>query len=152
MGDLIWSLNTDDNTLDALLARIRSHASDYLEEAGINYEINIQEGLPNSNLFKECRHHLYLTFKEALNNAVKYSGASLITISVTLIQQQFNITVTDNGKGFSIEDKIKKGNGLQNMQQRMHSINGKINIQSSPGKGTTIELSVNENKLFNTVA
>ena len=157
MGDLIWSLNTDDNTLDALLARIRSHASDYLDEAGVNYEINIQHDLPNHNLYKECRHHLYLTFKEALNNAVKYSGATLITITVTLkedvtqsLSKSFQITITDNGNGFSVEEKLRKGNGLQNMQQRMQAINGKINIKSGIGNGTSIELTVSENKLFNT--
>jgi signal transduction histidine kinase len=49
--------------------------------------------------------------------------------------------LNDNGKGFEI-DNIKRGNGLNNLEKRAKEINGQIEIKSSPGKGTSINLMV----------
>jgi signal transduction histidine kinase len=49
--------------------------------------------------------------------------------------------LTDNGKGFDME-KIKRGNGLNNLEKRAKEIGGQITIKSEPGKGTCINLMV----------
>ena len=152
LGDLIWSFNTEDNSLDALLASIRSHAGDYLDETGIDYQINIPDNLPNQNVLKERRHHLFLAFKEALNNAIKYANASLIQIDVLMQGEEFHIVVADNGKVFALEEQRKKGNGLGNMEKRMAAIQAKATISSTPGQGTRVGFAIHTKNLFSKVS
>jgi signal transduction histidine kinase len=84
------------------------------------------------------RKNLFLMFKEAFNNAVKYSNANNIEVSFELKQKNLlTMRISDNGCGFGDNGK-KTGNGLGNMQKRAEEINGKLKITSTPGNGTSI--------------
>jgi signal transduction histidine kinase len=82
---------------------------------------------------------VYLLFKEAINNAVKYSDASLLQLSVYHSDQSVEFAISDNGKGFDITT-IKKGNGLMNMQKRADDICAQLCVGSVLQKGTVISL------------
>jgi signal transduction histidine kinase len=86
---------------------------------------------------------IYRIFQEIINNTLKHSKASNITIALQN-KRGFEMTVHDNGKGFHYPD-IKNGVtlGLSNMVKRAAVINYGIDIQSVPGAGTTIVLSEN---------
>lgn len=91
--------------------------------------------------------NLYRVTQEAVNNAVKYADSDYILISIKSSPTLLSITIDDNGKGFdinSIPDKPKNnaegGMGLFFMKERMHYINGRIFISSTPGKGTRVTL------------
>jgi signal transduction histidine kinase len=88
------------------------------------------------------RKNLYLIFKESLNNASKYSKATEITAKITIQDGDLFLIVSDNGKGFSVEDEQHRGNGLRNMQERAAQMNGEIKVDSQIGKGTYIKLKV----------
>jgi Signal transduction histidine kinase len=67
-------------------------------------------------------------------------------------QEHLNITVEDNGKGFNFDEmKTKNSAGLQNIQSRVNYLNGKMDIQSVIGKGTSvyIECDLNQNGYIN---
>ena len=85
------------------------------------------------------RRDLYLVFKEAVNNLVKYSGATEASISIRATGNEIILQVKDNGKGF-VKENVKSGNGLANMQQRALAEEGQCRIESAPGKGTLVEL------------
>ena len=59
------------------------------------------------------------------------------------MQSQMIISVKDNGKGFSIDQSPGYGNGLNNMQKRIENIGGIFKIESEPGQGTGITITVN---------
>jgi signal transduction histidine kinase len=50
------------------------------------------------------------------------------------------ITITDNGRGFSVEKVRSNGNGLENMKQRLAQIGGRLVLESKPGRGTRIKM------------
>lgn len=78
--------------------------------------------------------------REALINVAKHSGTSEATCTVTQIDDQLIVQVVDQGLGFSIDDDLPQGHfGLRGMRERTTSLNGTIEIQSQPGKGTSIE-------------
>jgi signal transduction histidine kinase len=68
----------------------------------------------------------------------------MIKVEILLLNSAKNlkIIITDNGKGFNIDERTGSGNGLLNMKKRMNEINGLYAISSAIGKGTTITLEV----------
>ena len=91
---------------------------------------------------------LYRIAQEALNNALKYAGASRIDINLTAEKDGTQtLVIKDNGKGFDPKKKLKakSGNGIYNMNQRSRLIDCNFNIISSPQKGTKVVVQYNPN-------
>ena len=84
---------------------------------------------------------LFLVYKEALNNAMKYSQASRITIDAGIKDKAISIRIHDNGIGKDTDTTRKSGNGLRNMQARVAKHNGNITIDGH-SDGTIIEVQV----------
>ena len=84
---------------------------------------------------------IYCCACELVNNAVKYSGAQNINLQLIQDRKHVSLTVSDDGCGFD-KKTIAKGMGMKSIRNRVASCNGKIDIDSTPGKGTeiTIEL------------
>src|SRR5438045_5008929 len=118
------------------MLRIRKFGAALFEARGIKYDISIDESIPENPLSMASRQHMYLILKEAINNLVKYSGASYASLSMQLNANFLDITVKDNGKGFDTND-VRRGNGLYNMKRRASMLNAILNIESSE-KGTVV--------------
>lgn len=138
IGDIVWSMKSSKEETINLSTKIKNFASDVLSAAEINYQINVDESDDVSVKSITARRNILMIIKEAINNAVKYSGASNIIINIKKADTTFIINITDNGKGFDVETKKETGNGLSNMQKRAAELNGSVAILSSQGKGTTI--------------
>lgn len=82
---------------------------------------------------------VYRIVQELVNNAVKHAEASDIFLQCTVENNQLLIDIEDNGKGFD-PGTVKRNMGLNNIETRVNYLKGKINIYSSPGKGTTINI------------
>ncbi|MBE8727225.1 tetratricopeptide repeat-containing sensor histidine kinase [Flavobacterium hungaricum] len=88
---------------------------------------------------------IFRIIQELLNNALKYSKASEILVSCSQNKDVFFITVEDNGVGFNVEEAEQRdGMGLRNIKNRVAFLDGKIEIDSEIGKGTStyIELKI----------
>ncbi len=72
-----------------------------------------------------------------MNNSLKYSNGNKIILKSEIINDELEITLADDGEGFSILEE-SKGNGLNNMRRRAEKINGILNIDSRIGHGTKI--------------
>ena len=81
--------------------------------------------------------HFYRIMQEALQNIIKYSNATNVAIIFNLENGLLHLTITDNGAGFDTKTK-HKGIGLKNMRSRVNKLHGKIIIESTINKGTTI--------------
>lgn len=84
---------------------------------------------------------IYCCATELITNSLRHSGATNINVQLVQSIKYISLTVQDDGSGFD-EESVKKGIGLKNIYDRINSFKGKIDIDSSPGKGTetTIEL------------
>jgi len=77
--------------------------------------------------------------QEALHNAVKYSGASEFRVELTATEDEIQLIVRDQGKGFDVEAARKtNGLGLVSMQERVHLVHGSLCVESKPGTGTSV--------------
>ncbi|HEY9669756.1 MAG TPA: response regulator [Coleofasciculaceae cyanobacterium] len=82
--------------------------------------------------------------QEALTNAFKYARASEIRIELVYETTQFILRIKDNGQGFEIDSfSVENGFGLMGMTERADRIGAKLAIQSQPGRGTEVVLSIN---------
>jgi len=80
---------------------------------------------------------IFRIIQEALNNAIKHAKASKVSINILYNASGVEVNIEDNGIGFNIQ-KVKKGAGLKNIQNRIYLINGTHNIESVPSKGSKI--------------
>jgi signal transduction histidine kinase/Tfp pilus assembly protein PilF len=88
-------------------------------------------------LEKQAQFNIYRIVQEAVNNILKHAAASEINIQVIGGEDHITIMVEDDGKGFNPENN-KEGRGLKNIVTRSLWLKGSINIDSTPGRGTTI--------------
>jgi signal transduction histidine kinase len=87
------------------------------------------------------RRELYLIFKEAINNLVKYSKAKNVKIELWSEGHRIIMSVTDDGIGFDSNTQ-QYGNGITNMRQRAANCGAQLQISSQPGKGTSVHLEI----------
>jgi PAS domain S-box-containing protein len=128
-----------------LVAALESIADDVTERYGIATEVKVsgnQQRLPPE---KELL--LFRIAQEALRNVWRHSRASTAFISVDFGHNKIKITVQDNGQGFQLParlgDLASAGKlGLAGMYERAQLLDGSLELQSAPGKGTTLTIEV----------
>ncbi len=139
MDDLVWAVDPANDTLDHLGAHLTRMAGEMFRDTPIRCRLDIPTMLPALPLHADLRHHLALASKEALHNVLKYAGPCDARLSLKWNGSQLKIIVEDHGVGFDPE-LAARGNGLNNLGNRMKKIGGTCEIFSSPGEGTTITL------------
>jgi signal transduction histidine kinase len=140
MNQIIWALNTKNDTLEGLVAFIRRFALDFIEPCSLKCTFNFPVQLPGLALRSEVRRNIYLIIREALNNVVKHSNAAEVEISIKPVNGSLAIMIKDNGIGFDPESQQFPGIGLMNMKKRINDIGGHFVLESKPAKGTLIRL------------
>ncbi len=136
MGEIVWSLSPENNSLTSLVAYMREELHKLLEYSGIAYQLHLPDDTVETLLSNEQRRNLLLVTKELVHNAVKYSKAENISVHGELVKNTISFVVKDDGSGFD-EATIKKGNGLRNIRQRMEELGGKISFEAGMRNGTT---------------
>lgn len=140
MNDIVWNINTKNDTFESIISRMREHAYQLFEAKGYTLHFEFDENLPRTKLDMEKRRNFYLIYKEALNNIAKYANGKNIWISVNIKNSAIHLIIKDDGQGFDLNTVKTKSNGLTNMDHRAQAMNGNLKITSALGKGTTLEL------------
>ena len=139
LDDIVWSINTNEDSLDQMVARMRRYAAEIFDAAGIEYVLQFDEQFAHRKLNMEQRRDFFLVFKEAVNNIYKHAQACKVHIRVWLSSNQLHMKIEDNGKGFDTS-VLTHRNGIRNLQQRAEKWRGKARIDSLEGQGTTIDI------------
>ena len=139
LNDLVWAVNPGQSSLKNLMQKLEEYAMEMALVKNMKVHVNAPESLAELQLPVESRHNIYLLTKEAINNAAKYSQATLLELSVHQFDHVIEFTVIDDGIGFDMTT-VKKGNGLINMRKRADEAGALLSVQSAPGEGTLILL------------
>ncbi len=139
LNDIVWLINPGNDNLQQLLQRLEDYTVQMAAVKGIRVKSNINGHHSQAVLPAETRRNIYLLFKEAVNNAVKYSQATLFEFVISEEPKGITISFIDNGKGFDRE-VVKNGNGLHNMQKRAGEIGADLQYVTVPGTGVKLVL------------
>ncbi|MFZ1306571.1 MAG: tetratricopeptide repeat protein [Ferruginibacter sp.] len=137
LSDIVWLINPEQDSLKKLVTRLEEYATDMAAIKNMQVKISVPEKIADINLPVENRRNIYLFCKEAINNAVKYSNASLLELTVKEVNGKVKFSVSDNGKGFDAV-MVRRGNGLENMQKRADEIGAKLILQSKEKGGASV--------------
>ena len=137
MSDIVWLVNPKRDSLYDLIIRLEENYREILNQKGIAFQSKNLIALESISLPMEYRQHLYLIFKEAINNSLKYSNCNKIFLDANVEGKKLTMHLKDDGKGFD-QSRNSNGDGLKNMYERSNLINGKLNIESVEGSGTMI--------------
>jgi signal transduction histidine kinase len=138
MNEIIWIMNTRQDTLENLVAHIHGVVSEMLEESGIAYHVTLPDNVPELTLTQQFRRNLYLSAKEATHNAIRHSGATEILVDIR-VADQVTVTIRDNGVWRDGTDHATGGNGLKNMGERLEAVGGRFRVETSGGTTVTLE-------------
>jgi len=142
IDEVVWIVNSQHDNLEDFVIYVCKYAQNFLESSPIRCRFNVPQELPRKNLSELTRRNLFLAMKEALNNAVKYSGASELTVRIELKSSRLNVVVADNGRGFDSGHADQMRNGLTNMKLRMAEIGGDCRVVSRVGEGCRVSFLV----------
>ncbi|MEO5984553.1 MAG: histidine kinase [Ferruginibacter sp.] len=137
MSDIVWAIKPDNDKLENMVIRMREYISHTLELKNIKTIFRVDENILTKSIGMQQRKDLFLIFKEAINNASKYSNAANVNISLESIHGNVLLSVSDDGIGFDTA-KSSSSNGLKNINARAKALNGIVDIVSLPGKGTSV--------------
>lgn len=132
-----------------LTAALRSLASRLFAETGIEWKVDAQ-ALPD-RLPPEIETVLYRICQEALCNVLRHAGATEVCLTLTQYPDHLEGVIVDNGQGFdpglvSLDGNNPQGLGLIGMRERAAQCGGQLRIESAPGTGTQIRISIPHRK------
>lgn len=151
MSDIVWSIDPRRDDLSHVIARARQFAADVLDAQGIAWQFTAPPEIEKTKLDPEQRRHLFLILKESLNNIARHSGCQTVAIKLSASGHQLRAEISDDGLGFTpqpaglpaaVLPKSRGGNGLGNMQARAAELGGDLRIDSAPGRGTRLSLTI----------
>ena len=146
LDEIVWAVNPQNDSLEHLAAYFCQYAREYFQDTALECDLRMQSHLPDVEMSAETRHNLFLAFEEALSNVLKHSHATRLSVDIAADAQRLRIAIRDNGWGFNLMavkgGKATGGNGLRNIRQRLTAVSGLCDVESSPGAGTCINLSV----------
>jgi ligand-binding sensor domain-containing protein/two-component sensor histidine kinase len=144
LSDIVWNISPKYDDLDNLFVRMKRYAADMLDGKNIEATLEFPEHPDKFTMSMDQRRDFYLIFKEAINNLVKYAEATEAGVHVAIAGKQISMVIIDNGKGFE-QLRERGGNGLENMKERAAKWKSLLDIRSSAGAGTRIELTMHLN-------
>lgn len=153
MDEIVWAVDPQRDTLVSLIDYISAYSEDFLRAAGIRCRMDFPAAVPAMQIDAELRYNLFLALKESLNNIVKHAQATEVWLRLSLTPGTFTLAIEDNGHGFEANnggksvsiERLNSGLGLPNLRKRLETVGGRCVMESSPGKGTRVEMTIHLN-------
>jgi signal transduction histidine kinase len=163
LDEIVWVANPRNDSLDSLANYVCHFAAQFFHDTSTRCRFDLPARLPDQPVAADLRNNLFFAVKEALNNVRKHAGASEVTLRISLMETRelaqsgtkvaaengpngcaglCCISIEDNGRGFTPGAVSSVRNGLENMRQRLKKIGGEVLLESRPGLGTKVRLTV----------
>jgi signal transduction histidine kinase len=130
--------------LFGLVAALRSHCAEFSAVTSLpaEFETNCDEPVP-----PEIGLCLYRIAQESLRNAARHARATRVRVSLMQSDSRLQLVVADDGAGFDWREARSRGGlGLRSMEERAWLVNGKVELASREGSGTTVTVTIELNR------
>ncbi len=147
LDEIVWAVDPANDSLENIAGYICRYAGQFFDESAITCEFAIPEALPAIKLPSDVRHHLFLACKEALTNVMRHARATHVKITMSLAPDRVEVQIADNGVGLdapAADDphrRLRSGNGLNNIRERLTTVGGRAEFASN-ARGTTVRMTV----------
>ena len=138
LNEVVWMINPKHDTLESLADYMINYADHYLSPVEIRCIFDAADVWPACDVRSHVRHELVMAFKEALQNVVKHAGATEVQITIGVQDSNFMVVVADNGIGLPAVPGPRRGDGLENMKNRLASLGGSCEFRTRSGGGTQV--------------
>jgi signal transduction histidine kinase len=129
-----------------LIPAIRSYVKDFAKRTGLDVQVTSFTRERTELLDSDKRTVFYRVAQEALINVAKHAQASRVDVSIRKLRGFIRMEVHDDGKSFDVgvvsSARRNKGLGLLGIRERVEMVGGRFAVESSPGKGTTIQVEI----------
>lgn len=142
LSDVVWAVDPRQDDLASVERRLKTYAAEILSDRGVRWTF---DGVQSDRLSLEpqARRDLYLLLKEAITNVAAHAAARTASLRLQLVGRNIVAELRDDGVGFDDQAAAHgDGRGLANMRERAGRLGGTLAIDSSPGAGTCITISV----------
>ena len=136
MDEIVWAVNPKNDTLENFAGYLGGFAREHFTDTAVECHLDLPAAVPAQPLRAEVRHNLFLAVREALNNVLKHSGAQHVWVRLEISHHEIAIDIRDDGRGFASACGTR-GNGLDNMRQRLEQIGGQMELEQGT-QGTTV--------------
>jgi len=150
MGEIVWSIDSRNDTWESFIAKLREYSNSLFENSKVEL-VFLTEGKPSYKLNQKERIVLYRIFKEALNNCCKHSQANTVKVLIRFLEGQVMLSVEDNGVGDTSMNRINSGQGIKNMEARAASIQADFKMKASRS-GVQINLLTKKKYIYPTLS
>lgn len=140
----ITDLATAPATPAGLAVGLEEQARAFGAEAGLAVRFRASGVQASGPLPPESGAHLEQILREALANAARHAGASGVEVTLRFAPDEMDLCISDDGCGMAPDPSCEdgSGNGLRNMRERARRLGGRLEVRSSPGRGTAVVLAV----------
>jgi protein-histidine pros-kinase len=121
-----------------LSTALRSYLDATCAKAGLTAEAELPDQAPA--MPKDTAIALFRIAQEALTNAIRHAHATHVRLTLTEQPQRYVLTLSDDGRGFDVQQVRAPSTGLSSMRQRVRSLGGQLSIDSGPGRGTSLRV------------
>jgi signal transduction histidine kinase len=138
LDEIVWAMNPRHDSLASLVSYLCLYADRLLKLANITCQLKGTVNPPDRPISSVIRHEIFLSFKEAITNVIRHSGATEVRLGVQIIGDRLRFSIADNGRGLPRDAVTRGRNGLENMRERLAKMSGRFEIRSQRGRGTTV--------------
>jgi ligand-binding sensor domain-containing protein/two-component sensor histidine kinase len=141
MSDIVWAINPQRDWLGDLVGRMRRFAGEIFPARGIEFKFTTNMPEQDTRLTTDLRRQIFLIFKECVNNIVRHSECTRVSIALSLEGGWLVMKLCDNGKGFD-PATATSGHGLKSMKVRAKKLGGELQIGTNDLGGTVVTVRV----------
>ncbi len=141
MGEIIWAMKEDNNSIEDLIYYIKNYAVEYCSNNNLECTITIPETFYPRVVKGQNRRHIFLAIKETLHNIVKHANAKKVSIDLSY-DKEWIIAIQDDGVGIDMNKQkpLSSGNGLNNIRKRIAAVRGVVEIVNNNGTLVTFHV------------
>ena len=143
LGDIVWSLRTSSGSLDALWDQLLERARPLFASERPRIAFEAPDPVPHDALSLVVRRNLHLVAYEALHNAARHSGASLVVLRLARDGAGWRLEVEDDGRGLAevpASPSVRRGLGIEAMKARVAEMGGTIGWDRVAAGGTRVSV------------
>ncbi len=137
VGDLVWAINARTEHFEDLIRRMRAFSTQVFEAKDVNFRFDAATIPARKQVSPETLRHVYLIFKEAVNNAARHSRCTEASATFRIEGERLILMVADNGTGFSTV-RGSDHHGIESLKARALALKGEIDWTTD--SGTTVTL------------